>query len=110
MKYKVKFIPSAQKDFDKLDGRRKILIAKQLIKLEDNPFAGKQLGKKAGIDLTGYYKLYADKRKMRIVYTVVEEKIIVKIIAIGKRDEFSVYKEAAKRIEKENWVDNILCW
>lgn len=102
MKYRVRFIPSAQKDFDKLDGRRKILVAKQLIKLEDNPFAGKQLGNKAGIDLTGYYKLYADKKKIRIVYSVVEEKIIVKIIAIGERDELAVYKQVARRIEKEH--------
>ncbi|MBC8183518.1 type II toxin-antitoxin system RelE/ParE family toxin [candidate division KSB1 bacterium] len=101
MKYKVKFIPSARKDFDKLDGRRKILVAKQLVKLENNPFAGKELGNKAGIDLTGYYKLYADKKKIRIVYAVIEERVIVKIIAIGERDELAVYREAAKRIKKK---------
>jgi len=100
MKYKVSFISSAQKDFDKLDGRRKILVAKQLVKLETNPFSGKELGNKAGIDLTGYFKLYVDKKKIRIVYSVIEERIIVKIIAIGERDELAVYREAAKRIKK----------
>jgi mRNA interferase RelE/StbE len=59
----MKFIPSAQKDFDKLDGRRRILVAEQLLKLENNPFSGKELGNKAGIDLKGYYKLYVDKKK-----------------------------------------------
>jgi len=101
MKYKVSFIPSAQKDFDKLDGRRKILVAKQLVKLENYPFAGKELGNKAGVDLTGYYKLYADKKRIRIVYSVSEKEIIVKIIAIGERDELMVYREAAKRVKKK---------
>ena len=95
MKYKIEFLSSAQKDFEKLDQRRKILVTKQLLKLETNPFAGQHLGKKAGIDLTGYYKLYADKKKIRVVYSVVKEQIIVEIIAIGERDELAVYREAA---------------
>ena len=99
MKYKIEFIPSAQKDFEKLDNRRKILVAKQLSKLEDNPFAGQHLGKKADIDLTGYYKLYTDKKKIRIIYSVMEEQITVKIIAIGERADLAVYREAAKRIK-----------
>ena len=99
MKYRIEFLPSAQKDFETLDNRRRIVVAKQLLKLEDNPFAGQHLGKKAGIDLTGYYKLYADKKKIRIVYSVVNEQIIVKIIAIGERHDLAVYREAAKRIK-----------
>jgi len=102
MKFEIKFIPLAQKDFENLDGRRKILVAKQLIKLENNPYAGQHLGNKAGINLTGYYKLYVDKKKVRIVYTVIEEEIIVKIIVIGEREDLSVYREAAKRISQKN--------
>jgi len=30
MNYKVRLIPSAQKDFKKLDGREKLLVAKQM--------------------------------------------------------------------------------
>jgi len=101
MKYELKFIPSAQTDFDNLDARRKILVAKQLKKLENNPYAGQHLGHKAGINLTGYYKLYVDKKKYRIVYTVIEKEIIVKIIVIGERQDLSVYREAAKRISQE---------
>jgi mRNA interferase RelE/StbE len=98
MNYSIFFIPSAQKDFEKLDGRRKVLVAKQLSKLEKNPFSGQHLGNKAGIDLTGYYKMYADKKKIRIVYSVHQDQIIVNIIAIGEREELAVYREAAKRI------------
>ncbi|MFQ5752353.1 MAG: type II toxin-antitoxin system RelE/ParE family toxin, partial [bacterium] len=92
-------ISSAQKDFEKLDKRKQILVAKQLVKLENNPFAGQHLGNKAGINLTGYYKLYVDKKKIRIVYSVIEEEVCVKIITIGEREELAVYREALKRIK-----------
>ena len=100
MNYKIRFIPSAEKEFEKLDGRRKKLVAKQLLKLETNPFAGQHLGNKAGIDLSGFYKLYADQKRIRIVYTVLKKEIVVKIIAIGERNALKVYKDAAKRIQK----------
>jgi mRNA-degrading endonuclease RelE of RelBE toxin-antitoxin system len=36
---------------------------------------------------------------VRIVYKVIDEKIEIFIIAVGKRDDMSVYKTANKRIE-----------
>lgn len=66
--------------------------------LETNPYKGKPLGKKGDIDLTGYYKLYVMKKKVRIVYTVLDNEITVEVITIGKREESKVYKEAFKRI------------
>ena len=97
MKYNVYLIPSAQKDFKNLDGREKLLVAKQLKKLTVNPFSGEALGKKAGIDLTGHYKLYADKKRLRIVYRCRGENIDVEIMAIGKRENFEVYQSAEER-------------
>jgi len=52
-----------------------------------------------GLDLTGYRKMYADRKKIRIVYKIVEEKILVQIIATGKRDNIKVYKKAANRTQ-----------
>ena len=97
MKYKVQLIPSAQKDFKKQDGREKLLVAKQLNKLASKPFLGTPLGKRAGIDLTGYFKLYADRKRLRVVYRCVGEELDVEIIAIGRRENFKVYQEAEKR-------------
>lgn len=48
-------------------------------------------------DLTGYKKIYAVKKKIRIIYKIEKEKILIKIIAIGKRDDFEVYQDADKR-------------
>ena len=42
--------------------------------------------------------MYADKKKIRIVYTILEDEIIIEVIAIGKRDELEVYKNASQRI------------
>lgn len=97
MNYNVQLVPSARKDFKKLDGREKLLVAKQLKKLESAPFSGEALGKRAGIDLTGYYKLYADKKRLRIVYRGVGEELDVEIIATGAREDLEVYHKAEKR-------------
>jgi len=97
MKYEVRLIPAAQKDFKELDGREKLLIAKKLKQVASNPFTGVALGKRAGIDLSGYYKLYADKKRLRIVYRCVGEEVVVEIVAIGPRENLKVYQEAEKR-------------
>lgn len=96
-RYSVQFIDPARRDFLNLDKGCRIKVAKLLKQLETNPFKGERLGNKAGIDLTGYYKLYADRKRIRIVYTVLEHEIIVKVIAIGPRKDMLVYVEALRR-------------
>jgi mRNA interferase RelE/StbE len=98
--YSVQLIDEAREDFRRLDRGRQIMVAKLLKQLESNPYKGEHLGNKAGIDLTGYYKLYADKKKIRIVYTVLETEIIIRVIAIGPRKEMIVYFEAFRRLRK----------
>jgi mRNA interferase RelE/StbE len=94
--WKVELIPEARADFDSLDGSVKKLVLKQLIKLEQDPKYGNPLGKKAGINLDGYFKLYADKKRIRIIYEVMDDTI--KIIAIDRREDMEVYRIALKRI------------
>jgi len=63
-------------------------------KLKTNPFAGGALGNKDNIDLTGFYKMYACNKSIRIVYRLITpEKVeIVEIWGIGKRDKLKIYK------------------
>jgi len=56
------------------------------------------LGNKAGLNLTGYYKLYAAKKGVRIVYRVIEQEVIVEVVASGKREDMRVYQASLKRI------------
>ncbi|OGW65446.1 MAG: hypothetical protein A3H49_08435 [Nitrospirae bacterium RIFCSPLOWO2_02_FULL_62_14] len=90
----------ATKDFRTLDGSVKEQVARQIRKLETAPLLGEHLGNRGGLDLTGYYKLYAARKAIRIVYRIVEMEVIVEVVAIGKREDFEVYREAFKRILK----------
>jgi len=91
MKFDVRLTDESKKDFDRLDGSIKKHVLKKLILLETNPFLGKPLGNKAGIDLTGYYKLYVFKKKIRIIYKIVDQKLIITIISIRKRENLAAY-------------------
>ncbi len=101
MPYKVLLTEDAHKDFHGLDGSVKIQVARQLKKLEASPYLGEHLGKKGPFDLTGYYKLYAVKKSIRIAYRILESTIEVEVIAIGKREDLQVYKIAFERLLKQ---------
>lgn len=98
MEYEIKFHPMALQEFCSLDGSVKKLVKKQLDKLKTSPLLGEELGNKNGYDLTGYRKMYACKKQIRIVYSVVKNVLLVNIIAIGKREELEVYKTASERV------------
>jgi len=96
--YRVTLTSDAADDFRRLDGSLKQPVARQLRKLETSPLLGEHLGNKAGLDLTGYYKLYAAKKSIRIVYRIIDQDVIVEVVAIGKREDLSVYQTSLKRI------------
>lgn len=100
MEYEIKFHPAALKEFCELDGSIKKLVKKQLDKLKTSPLLGEELGNKNGYDLSGYRKMYACKKQIRIVYSVIENVLLVNIIAIGKREDMEVYATAADRVLK----------
>ena len=81
-----------------MDRSVKKLVKKQLDKLKTSPLLGEELGNKNGFDLTGYRKMYACKKQVRIVYSVVENVLLVNIIAIGKREDLEVYESASQRV------------
>lgn len=98
MRYSVTLTEDAADDFRRLDGSLKQSVAKQLKKLETSPLLGEHLGNKAGLDLTGFYKLYVAKKSIRIVYRIIEREVIVEVVAIGKREKLAVYRTSLKRI------------
>lgn len=98
MEYEIFFHPEALKEFCALDGSVKILVKKQLEKLKKSPLLGEELGNKNGYDLTGYRKMYVCKKQVRIVYSIIENKLLINIIAIGKRNDMAVYETASKRV------------
>ena len=81
--YRILFHPAALLEFRSLDGGVRAVVAKQLAKLAKFPYLGDLLGNRHGYDLTGYRKMYADRKRIHIVYSIVEDLVLVKIIAIG---------------------------
>ena len=101
MVYRIEFIPEAEKDFEALDGSIRKEVAKKIDALAENPFLGKPLRKKYGVDLTGFHKLYVAKKKYRIVCRLIGKYIeVIEIVGIGKRDKEEVYKLAARRLKR----------
>jgi mRNA interferase RelE/StbE len=102
MAYKVEFLPEAAQEFEALDGSLKKIAAKQIDKLAEKPELGEALGKRMGIDLTGYRKMYFGKKAFRIVYEIQRQKLLILIIGIGKRERAEIYKEVARRLKRSD--------
>jgi len=100
MTYEIEFHEEALEEFLSLDGSVRKLVAKQIKKISAAPQLGEELGNKNGIDLTGCRKMYVDQKRVRIVYEIVEQKVVVHIVAIGKREDMQVYKDALKRLSE----------
>ncbi len=49
-------------------GSIRVEVDKKFARLDKNPFLGYPLGNKANMDFTGFYKLYACGKTVRIVY------------------------------------------
>jgi len=103
MEYKIVFIPEAAKDYKELDGSVKKSINTKIEELQKNPFLGEKLGHKFTIDLTGFYKIYAHGKKIRIVYRMITpEKIeVLEIWGIGKREKEEIYRTIGKRLQQD---------
>lgn len=84
-------------------------MAKKIDELAANPYLGKPLGNLNDINLTGFYKLYTDDKKIRIVYRLLlEDRVIVEIWGIGKREKSQIYQKVNRRVQnrkKKKWID-----
>jgi mRNA interferase RelE/StbE len=98
MSYKLILHPSVYKDLDALSKAQETLVFKQFQKLKTSPGLGKPLGNKAGYNLSGCKKMYVDKKKIRIVYRIIDNEIIVEAIVVGKREDMKVYAKASERL------------
>lgn len=100
MAFKIEFHPETAKDFARLDGSVRKEVAKKIDALSENPLLGKPLGNKMGLDLTGFFKLYAYKKKSRIVYRLLKDCLeVIEVIDIGKREKEEVYKLILRHLQ-----------
>ena len=95
--YEIKYHPLIEKDLKQLNNSIRIEVFKKIKKIQQSPELGVELGNKNGLNLTGLKKMYVAKKQIRIVYEIIENIIVIKILAIGKREDMEVYKQAEKR-------------
>lgn len=101
MGYEVLPIKAAQGDYDSLDGAIKKQAKPQLRKLKVSPELGQRLGKKMGLDLTGYRCLHFYGNKYRIFYKLDEERRRVIVAGIGRRERAQIYELVTRRLGRE---------
>ena len=93
MSYKLKFLPTALKEWKKLDNTIQAKLKKKLEERLDTPHV-------ISCKLSGFknhYKIKLRTSSYRLVYEVIDEEIYVLVIAIGKREKNIVYRKARKR-------------
>lgn len=92
-KYTLKFLPTALKEWKKLDLSIQSQFKKKLKERLQNPYVpASQLH-----GFENHYKIKLRASGYRLVYEVIESEIVVLVIAIGKREKKEVYKKASMR-------------
>ncbi len=95
--YEIKFHPLIEEDLRQLGNPICIEVFKKLKKIQQSPQLGELLGNKNGMNLTGLRKVYVAKKQVRIVYEIIDDVLVVHVVAIGKREDMEVYRQADQR-------------
>jgi mRNA interferase RelE/StbE len=93
MTYKLKFLPLALKEWEKLAPPIKAQFKKKLAERLENPHV-------LSAKLRGYDSVYKIKLRTagyRLAYEVFEDEVVVYVLAVGKREKDAVYKALATR-------------
>mgnify|MGYP003082688489 FL=1 len=88
MSYELEFLPSALKEWQKLDNSIKVQFKKKLSERLENPNVTKD-------KLRGYEDVYKIKLRdvgYRLAYQVKDDEIVVLVLVVGKRENNEVYK------------------
>ena len=92
--YSLGFHELALKEWKKLDGSIKAQFQNALSKRLKTPHVPSA---RLGGDLQNTYKIKLRDVGYRLVYEVIDQKLVVMVIAIGKRDHNEAYLSAVKR-------------
>ena len=88
MSYELEFLPSALKEWQKLDNSIKLQFKKKLSERLENPKVTKD-------KLRGYEDVYKIKLRdvgYRLAYQVKDDEIVVLVLVVGKRENNEVYE------------------
>ena len=92
--YSLEFLPSARKEWDKLGEPIRRQLTKKLGERLNNP----RILSARLRDMPDCYKIKLRRAGYRLVYRVYDERIVVQVVAIGRRDRDEAYETAFKRL------------
>ncbi|NLI13305.1 type II toxin-antitoxin system RelE family toxin [Pelotomaculum propionicicum] len=104
--WQVEYLKEAVEDLKRLDHSQRLQVLKAIDKVSGNPLPrneggyGKPLGNRNSIRLAGYLKIKLKRLGLRVVYKLVREKDVMKIIVVSARADDEVYLLAQKRTDK----------
>ncbi|AZL69539.1 MULTISPECIES: type II toxin-antitoxin system RelE family toxin [Pseudomonas] len=93
MTYKLEFLPSALKEWEKLGHTVREQAKKKLrerLVLPRGPADALR-------DLPNHYKIKLKSSGYRLVYRVEDQRVVVLVVAVGKREGAAAYRSALKR-------------
>ncbi|MBZ3694447.1 type II toxin-antitoxin system RelE family toxin [Phyllobacterium calauticae] len=93
MTFKLEFLPSARKEWDRLGAT----IRQQLVKKLRERLELPRIASAALHGMPDHYKIKLRQAGYRLVYRVDDETITVLVVAVGKRERGEVYERARKR-------------
>jgi mRNA interferase RelE/StbE len=94
--YRLKFVPPALEEWNRLDGSVKEPLRKLLKKRLASPHGP---GARLHGDLANCYKIKLLKQGYRLVYTVLDEEVVVLVLSVDKREDALAYDAAKKRMK-----------
>ena len=105
MVWEIRITDEAKKDFNKIEGSIRKQVLAGIVKVSKAPLPspngyGKPLGNKNGNNLTGFFKIKYRGIGIRVVYTLVVDKMVMNIVVISQRDDNYCYELAAKLYDK----------
>ena len=93
MSYSLEFLPSAQKEWDRLGATVRSQFRKKLQERLESP----RIPAAALHGMADCYKIKLRQAGYRLVYRVVDSRVTVLVVAVGKRERGEVYDAARVR-------------
>ncbi|MFN7102943.1 MAG: type II toxin-antitoxin system RelE family toxin [Pseudorhizobium sp.] len=93
MTYSLEFLPSAQKEWEKLGATLRNQFKKKLGERLSRP----RVAADALRGIPDHFKIKLRSAGYRLVYRVEDERITVVVVAVGRREGSDVYEAARKR-------------
>jgi mRNA interferase RelE/StbE len=93
MTFRLEFLPSAQKEWEKLGATIKSQFTKKLRERLETP----RVPSAALLGMPNCYKIKLRQSGYRLVYRVEDQRITVVLVAVGKRERGDVYEVARRR-------------